>query len=280
MWRLIRWLPESIFIVSFFLVSVSKAQTVPPDTVIIERIKVEKREIYIHEIDTLVQVDTVVEIQKDTVFIEQKKQNLLPSWQGKPLFMFGGQFGLSHDRQHTQFWQTQEDYYNKTIQSLSSSPNLHGQVFFNMIHKRMNYKIGLEWMALRDQFRNTEFTRINSLQYLSFEPQIGYSLLKKTRLELLVWGRAGVKQMIRQKGSYLKISNLEEVTTNVNEFPTRKTLFSVGAGISTRWSLTNKWMVETSLYTDYWPSSITQTQHPVLYWKTLFGFQFGFSMLL
>ena len=273
MWSTTLWLLKSISIGSILIVQgLTFAQS---DTVIIEKIRVQKHEIIIHEVDTLVRVDTVVKVEKDTVFVEKKKKQA--AFENTNFFYIGTSLGVSHDMHHTQYWQSHQNYYTLTQNAISSKLNQHFTLNFGL--HRNNFFIAMDagFTKLRDQFTSIEIDHTNNINYLKTRIKTGVNILNLRSLKLTGWIGNGCHILLNNSGYYFNPENPVYPEYNNSYLSLNKFIYNIGIGTSTFIALRNNWMLSTSISSEYWANSITTKNHPVQYWKTNFYGELGIS---
>lgn len=280
-----RWIPfilKSIFTSSLFLILFS-VQAQPPDTVIIEKIKVLKKKIYVHQTDTVYKTDTVVRIKNDTIIVYKEKEKSTPTYtflDHKAHFLIGCQLGSSKDIEHTHFWDTHTDYYYLEKAVVSDLRNVHVESYFKYIYQHLVAQFDIGFTSIRERIQYQTINSVNQLNYLTANLSLGWHSHIHQKLTLQMFIGGGYHYLIKQQGSYINPENTTEIKAAKSYFPTQKMLFTLSSNATLLYPITPKIYTSFSFFYKYLPNSITVVEHPVLYWKSFIGVSLGVAMRL
>lgn len=233
-----------------------------PDTVIIERIKVQKEKIYIVKRDTVVQTDTINKtiFQKDTILIYQDR---------KDKYSLGIGTGRSLDYDHTHYWNTHTDYYDLQQESIKKKFNWNVELVGRILFKKWYLSLASGITQFSEQLDNAP--EKNKLTYFHSTLVSYYSFIRKPWGNLSVGIGTGFKSLLNQKGTYINPNEISETSGETDFYPTSQNLWVLTARLESEIKLSDKLNFYPQIRYENHPTSITTTEHPILFWKDVIG---------
>lgn len=238
-----------------------------PDTVIIERIKVQKERVYIVKRDTVVKTDTVIQVKKETIV---QTDTVLVFKPRNTVFSLGLGFGSSLDYDHTQYWNIYEEYYQKQKQDTHKRLNWNVELLGRLEFSRWHVSVNTGVTRFYEQLNSS--SQKNSLTYFHATAVPFYHLLKRPKYLLSVGIGSGLKTLVEQSGMYINPDKPNEISAEAQFFPTNQTLWVLTARLEAKIRLTNKLELVPQLRFENHPTSITTVDHPILFWRDSWGF--------
>lgn len=282
-----------------------------PDTVIIEKIKVQKKKIFIHKTDTVFinKTDTVFQTKRDTVYVDKgfflgfgkkkkiqiveydtvykKKRFLDPEYhamlkakrkakfKANSDFLIGLKLGATGHFEFSHFLESSRDYFELEQESRKNLANFHLSLSGQFNYKKVFFSLESELTFVREELSIDQTISNNQLTYGGFELKGGYSFALSPKSSLLVGGGPGIQFLLGQKGSYINPEDISVVATNKDFYPTQPSLFTLGSMLDFQTQLSRTWSLSIASIYRFYLKSITPVSHPVLYYKSLLGGKIG-----
>jgi len=245
-----------------------------PDTIIVERIKVQNKKIYIHKTDTIVKTDTLIQVQIDTFFqvdtVEQtnsQKKNKKDGFSSFLTYKVGPTVGVTGHFSHSHFFASQREYFELERESVTEKLNYHIGAVGQIGYKKVFIETAVDFLNLREEIDFADVNRINSLKYIGLDFRPGYKFKFSEKLGLDLSIGFGLQFLVDQDGAYIDPDNIEEIREDNDLYPTQSTLLSVSTKGNFIYKLTDKLELTSGLYYKYHPFSTTILLHPALYWR-------------
>ena len=237
-----------------------------PDTVIIERIKVQKERVFLVKRDTIIKTDTVIQIKKETVI---KNDTVVIYKKRKPHVVIGLSTGVSFDYDHTHYWSTHSDFYTTQKVKTKEKLNWNTELFLTFKKNRWQLHLNSGVMSFRDQLET--LNTVNKLTYFAFSALPSYRLSEKKWGHLSLGLGTGFKSLLLQKGTYINPDEISITSVENRFFPTNKNLWFLTARLEAEIKMTERFSVYPQLRYETHPTSITTVEHPILFWRDLIG---------